>query len=282
MLGPRARLLLAFGIVGILVASGVAYYAATAPTTTGDQLNVVASFYPYAFLAAQVGGDAVSVANLLPPGVEPHEWEPTPAAIAQVHEADVFVYNGYLEVYLAPLFAELPAGKPLRVNTSADLPMRRTGNGDFDPHVWLDPVLAQNVTTAIERALITVRPSASSTFRANGDRLRAELAGIGGDYVGGLRTCQFRTFVTQHEAFGYLAARYNLTMVAIQGLSPDAEPTPQQLSEVRDLINRTGVRYIFYESLVDPRVAQTLAAEANVGTMVLDPVEGLTAEGAAR
>src|SRR5438552_1301731 len=94
----------------------------------------------------------------------------------------------------------------------------------------------------------------------------------------GLQTCARRVFITQHEAFAYLAARYNLTQVAIQGLSPDQEPTPAKVQEILNVINATGSKVVFFEELVNPAVAQTLANEAKVQTMVLSPIEGLTAE----
>jgi zinc transport system substrate-binding protein len=280
MLSQKARILLAFGIVGVLVLAGVAYYVGNAPVPSSGTLNVVASFYPYYYFATRVGGSRAVVSNLLPAGVEPHDWEPTPSAIAQVHEADVFVFNGYVESYLESLFAELPADPPVRVNTSAGLPVRTTGNGQVDPHVWLDPILAGRIVDAIEAGFSAADPEGASVYHANAQEVRAELAGTNAVYASGLRVCGLRTFVSQHEAFGYLAARYDLTMIAIQGLSPDAEPTPEQLAEIRDTINATGVQYIFYEELVDPRVAQTLADETGVATMVLSPVEGLTPDGA--
>ncbi len=279
-LSTRARILLAFGIVAALVLGGVAYYVGKPSAPSGGKLTVVASFYPYFYMAARVAGDRAVVASLLPPGVEPHDWEPTPSAIAQVHDADIFVFNGHAEVYLAPLFAELPADRPVRVNTSAGLPMRTTENGEVDPHVWLDPVLASRVVDSIEAAFSAARPESASVFHANAQQVRAEFAATDAVYAPGLAICTLRTIVTQHEAFGYAGARYNLTVIAIQGLSPDAEPTPQQLAEIRAVINQTGVRYIFYEELVNPSVAETLAAEAGVGTLVLSPIEGLTPEGA--
>lgn len=281
-LSARARILLAFGIVAAVVVAAVSYYVGTTPAPAGGRLGVVASFYPYQYLAQRVGGNLAEVASLLPPGVEPHDWEPTPAAIAQVQAADVFVFNGYDEVYLGPLFAELPADRPIRANTSAGLPVRTTENGEVDPHVWLDPVLAQQIVDAIEAAFTAVRPDSAATFRANAQQVRTELAAIHDLYVSGLERCSLHTIVTQHESYGYPSARYGLTAVAIQGLSPDVEPTPAQLAEIRAVINATGVRYIFYEELVDPAVAQTLAAETNTMTLVLSPIEGLSPEGAAR
>lgn len=277
-LSTRGRVLIAFGIVAALVLVAAAYYARPSPAPRADQLRVVASFYPYQYMAARVGGDLAQVTSMVPPGVEPHDWEPTPDAIAQVHEADIFVFNGYAETFLSSLFAGLPAASPVRVNTSVGLEVRVTENGEVDPHLWLDPVLAQGIVDAIEASFSSVRPASAASFHANAQQLRAELAAIDALYESGLHTCTLDTFVSQHEAFGYVSARYDLVMVAIQGLSPDEQPPPVKLAEIQEVIQATGVQYIFYEELVDPSVAETLANEAGIGTLVLSPLEGLTPE----
>lgn len=280
-LSTRARIAISFGVVGALVLLAfAANYTAPSAVPQRETLKVVASFYPYQYMATRVGGDLAEVSGLLPPGIEPHDWEPTPSAIAQVHAADLFVFNGYSETYLRSLFAELPASRPARVNTSVDLPVRTTENGEVDPHVWLDPVLAQGIVREIEAAFSAAQPESASVFRANAQQLRNELAVMGALYESGLQSCALRTFVSQHEAFGYLSARYNLTMIAIQGLSPDVQPTAQQLAEIRNVIGEMGIEHIFYEELVDPSVADTLAREARVSTLILSPLEGLTPEGA--
>ena len=133
----------------------------------------------------------------------------------------------------------------------------------------------------VAEALSQKDPAGASVYRANAQSLNASLESLDSAFLAGLATCALRTIVVAHEAFGYLSDRYNLTMVAIEGLSPDAEPTPAKIQEILTLVNQTGVRYIFYEELVDPHVAQTLADEAHVQTMVLDPLEGLTADRAA-
>src|SRR5437660_293525 len=128
---------------------------------------------------------------------------------------------------------------------------------------------------AVELGLVG---AGAAVFQANAAKLRQDLARIDGLFGAGLQTCARRVFITQHEAFAYLAARYNLTQVAIQGLSPDQEPAPAKIQEILHVINVTGSKVVFFEELVNPAVAQTLANEAHVQTMVLSPIEGLTAE----
>ena len=279
-LSSRSRVLVAVVLVAAVVLSGLGYFLVTRGAPSGKPV-VVGSFYPYYYVAKSVGGDRVEAVNLVPPGVEPHDWEPSPGDMTTIYSASVFVFNGYLETYLPRVVADLPSGGPVLVNTSAGMTMRHGDNGQVDPHVWLDPVLMRNVVDKVASALGQRDPAGASVYAANAASLKASLETLNSTFTAGLATCTQHTIVVAHEAFGYLSARYNLTMVAIEGLSPDAEPTPQKLAEISDLVNRTGVRYIFYEELVSPQVAQTLAQEAHVQTMLLDPLEGLTAGHAA-
>jgi zinc transport system substrate-binding protein len=147
----------------------------------------------------------------------------------------------------------------------------RAGVGDevgkTDPHVWLDPVLYARIVRRIGAAL--GRP------RAAGE-LAAGVLALDGLYRHGLAHCARREFVTTHAAFGYLAARYGLRQVAITGLDPESEPTARKLASLARLVRRDHIRTVFFERLVTPKLAQTVAREAGVGTAVLDPIEGLT------
>ena len=267
-------------VVAGLVGVGGAYYVVSHSGGAGAP-EVVATFYPYQYLAARVAGDRLSVRALVPPGVEPHEWEPTPRDSLTIALSPAFVYNGYVEAYLANLFRELPADKPVRVNASAGLDVIRGGEGGasaVDPHLWLDPVRVEMTIDTIAAGLSKADPAGKATFEANAAALRQDVERIHTMFVNGLQTCSRRIFITQHEAFAYLAQRYNLTQYAIQGLSPDQEPTPTKMEEILNVINQTGSKYVFFEELVSPAVARTLANEAHVQTMVLSPVEGLTSE----
>jgi len=269
--------MVAVALVVTVLAAGLGYYLVTGSSRNGKPI-VVASFYPYYFVALSVGGDRVNVLNLVPPGVEPHDWEPSPLAVKAIYDARVFVYNGYVETYLPRVLAELPNTGLILVNTSSGLPTRIAENGQIDPHVWLDPVLMRLIVGKVATALIRSDPAGSLYYDTNAASLNASLATLHSAFTDGLASCNLRTIVVAHEAFDYLSARYGLTVVSIQGLSPDAEPTPQKIQEILDTVHRTGVKYLFYETLVSPQVAQTLADEAHIQTMVLDPLEGIASD----
>lgn len=247
-----------------LLASGCGGGAAGA----SGQTKVVASFYPLAFAAEQVGGSHVSVENLTPPGSEPHDLEVSPQDVAAIHDADLVLLLGH---GFQPQLEDA-AGNGGRVLRLLDTPgLARHSNGD--PHVWLDPVRFARIVMRVGRALH--QPAAAK-------RLAARLSGLDEEYRRGLGSCARDEIVTSHEAFAYLAERYGLHQVSITGLSPEAEPDPGKLAGVVDLVRTHGVTTIYFETLVSPRIAETVARETGARTAVLDPIEGLTKDEIAR
>ena len=146
------------------------------------------------------------------------------------------------------------------------------GEVERDPHVWLDPVRYAAMTRAIGAEL-------GATESA--ERLARKLELLDAEFRRGLAHCPRREIVTSHAAFGYLAARYGLEQVPLEGLSPEAEPSARGIADLVDLVRTSGVTTVFFETLVSPRLAQTVAREAGVETAVLNPLEGLTDDEAA-
>jgi len=228
----------------------------------------VAAFYPLAFAAQTIGGPSVQVRNLTPSGAEPHDIELTPRDVAAVQRASVVLYLSHGFQPALEHAVRDAQGKRVDVLQGLDL---RAGVGDeagkTDPHVWLDPVLYARVVQRIGDAL--GRPAAAAP-------LVAKVRALDREYRAGLAHCARHEFVTTHAAFGYLAARYGLKQVAITGLDPESEPTAQKLASLARLVRRDHIRTVFFERLVSPKLAQTVAREAGVETAVLDPIEGLT------
>jgi zinc transport system substrate-binding protein len=245
--------------------------------------NVVASFYPYAFVAERVAGDRATVTNLTAPGLEPHDLELTPQQVADIQDATVVVYEKGFQPAVDEAVDQSAQG--LTLDTTTVVPLEDTStpaeSGDDeptlsgDPHVWLDPTRLATITEAVAAELSRADPAHAAVYRANGSRLVARLHALDRDYRAGLANCQRTQFVTSHAAFGYLAQRYGLQMISISGLTPDAEPSPQRLSELESLVRQDGITTIFSEVLASPALADTLAREVGVNTAVLDPIEGL-------
>jgi zinc transport system substrate-binding protein len=259
----------------------------SSPPPSGKPL-VIASFYPLYEFARQIANGHADVMPLVPPGVEPHDWEPAPQDLKRIREARLFIYNGAgLEPWVDKLSdaAGGPMTSMVRATEGIDLlpgaPSAGTGPkvGDRpDPHVWLDPVLARSMVERIRAALARQDPAHASAYTANARAFTAALEKLHEDFATGLRECERRETVTSHAAFAYLARRYRLTVVPIMGLAPDSEPTPAQLASVARFAREKKVKYIFFEALVSPRLAETLAREIGAQTLVFDPIEGMTRE----
>ena len=229
------------------------------------RLRVVAGFAPLAEVAARIGGDAVDVVNLTPAGAEPHDLELDTDAVDDVEAADLVVFAGG---GFQPALEEVAGRTDGAVLDVLD-------DGEDDPHVWLDPTKLAAIAGRVRDALAEARPDDAAAFAANADAYVAELTALDADFEAGLATCERRTIVTAHDAFGHLAERYRLEPRHIAGLSPEAEPDPATLGEIADEVTDQGVTTIFTEPLVPVDVAETVAREADVETAVLDPIEGL-------
>lgn len=299
--------------VPALVALALA--AACAPSSSGTEgggdtdgrVEVLASFYPLQMIAQEVGGDRVTIGSLTPPGAEPHDVELSPAQVASVGASQLVVYlsgfqpavddavdqAGPAHVVDAADVADLVATgtghsedehaqdehaeEPAQEDEHTEEPAQEDAHdhGDLDPHFWLDPTRVPPVADAVADALTEIDPEGADTYRANAEALAERLTALDAELTSGLATCERRVFVTSHDAFGYLAARYDLEQVGISGVDPETEPSPARLREVGDLVRSEGVTTVFFETLASPKVAQTLAADLGVETAVLDPLEGL-------
>jgi zinc transport system substrate-binding protein len=260
---------------------------------SGDKLEVVASFYPLEFIARSVGGDAVNVTTLTAPGVEPHDLELTPKQVGTIAAAKLVVFEKGLQPAVdeaveqnakeagfdvAPAAKLEDTGAHFEEHEEEHKEAESAGNteGDLDPHFWLDPVRYAGVVQAVTDKLAAVDPGNADGYKQRAETLIGEVDKLDSEFKTGLANCKLKTFVTSHEAFAYLAKRYGLTMVGIAGLTPDAEPTPARIKEVQDIVRKQQVTTIFYEELVSPKVAESIARDVKVKTAVLSPIEGLS------
>lgn len=254
---------------GALIAAGGLLAGCGSSGSGNNRDTVVAAFYPLAYAVEQIAGDAVDVRNLTPAGAEPHDLELTPGDVREVDGAALAFYLG--DGFMPGLETAVKQRSGRSVDLLADQELRpgRGENGGVirDPHVWLDPVRFAAMVRTIGLAL---------GDEAAADRLARRLEALDAEFRRGLATCDRRQIVTSHAAFGYLAARYGLEQVPLEGLSPEAEPSARGLAHLVDLVRKSGATTVFFETLVSPKLAQTVAREAGVGTAVLNPIEGLT------
>ncbi|MCL6457547.1 MAG: metal ABC transporter substrate-binding protein [Gorillibacterium sp.] len=263
--------------------------SASPVTKTGEKLQIVTTFYPMYEFTQQVAGEYADVVALVPQGVEPHDWEPSAKDMAKIQEADVFVYNGIVEGWAEKALASTKNDNRIVVEASHGIELMQgveeeeegeaaEEHGGLDPHVWLSPVLAQQEVTAITAALIQVDPTHKDDFQKNADAYLAKLKELDASYTSELENPKRKEFVTQHAAFGYLAKAYGLIQMPISGLSPEQEPSPDKMVEIIQFAKEHDVKTIFFETMVDPKIAETIAAEVKAKTAVLNPIEGLTDE----
>ncbi|GGM17228.1 metal ABC transporter substrate-binding protein [Promicromonospora citrea] len=242
-----------------------------------DGVTVLASFYPLQYVAQQVGGDLVTVDNLTPPAAEPHDLELSPAQVREIGTADVVVY---LSGFQTAVDEGVEARAPEHVVDAADVAELVEHDEGTDPHFWLDPSRLAAVGQAVADTLAEADPEHADEYAAGALQLGEQLDDLDQEMADGLAACQGATLVTSHTAFGYLADRYALEQVGISSLDPEAEPSPARLREIRDVVEANGVTTLFSETLVSPRVTETLADDLGVRTAVLDPLEGLSEDAA--
>jgi zinc transport system substrate-binding protein len=241
---------------------------------------VVASFYPLYEFSRQVAGDRATVVSLVPPGVEPHDWEPSPQEMVDVQKARLFVYNGAgFEPWVDTLVKHL-TGNTIVIDATKNLDLLKEG-GTLDPHAWLDPVLARAQVDAIHRGLSDVDPANAAAYAENAQAFKARLTALDQAFKTGLSNCESRDVLTPHAAFAYLARRYGLSLIAVTGLTPEAEPSPPELAALVRQARRQNIRYVFTEPLTSSRLAEAIAREIGARTLVLNPIEGVTKEEAA-
>jgi len=271
-------------IIIVLAAGGlIATLALNKHQTTSTKLAITGSFYPLYEFAKNVGGDKVTVTDVTPAGSEPHDYEPTPQQLAEVQKSAVFIYNGAtLEPWVEKFLAGYK-GTVIKASAGIDLKQGQDEEGNsspaiHDPHFWLDPILAQKIVDNIESGLAKADPADKTYFADHAAAYKSELALLDKDFTNGLAVCQSRSIITSHAAFGYLAMRYNINVASIAGVSPDEEPSAAKLAELTRLIREKNIKYVFFESLVSPRLADTLANETGAKTAVFDPIEGISDE----
>ncbi len=277
-------------IVGIIfVISTLAYVLYKNNTFLNPEagkVHVVASFYPYAFFAEQVGGDHISVYSVTPVGVEPHDFEPSPRDLQRIESAQLFIYNG--AGFDAWAEKAITNGSKMNASEYVHLLSLADENEDiheddhdhehseYDPHFWLDTENAEKIVDQIQLQLSTLDPDNSQIYEQNAQKIKQQLENINEEYLGSMQYCKQNEIVVSHNAYSYLGKKYGFTIHSIAGLSTDNEASPQDLARLTQEVRSKNIKYILFETLVSPQVAQTLARETNTKTLVLNPIEGLT------
>jgi zinc transport system substrate-binding protein len=258
------------------------------------KLQAVASFYPVYDITKAVGGDLVEAISLVPSGVEPHEYEPTPKEIENLNNAEVFVILGTnfaefehdLEHSMEGKLKVINAGEGVfLINASEEeheeeeideghAEEDEQSHSGTDPHIWLSPKNMIKMSQNVRDGLVESDTKNAENYKENADAYIVKLQALNTEYKNGLSNCKKDVILVSHRAFGYLARDYGFEQIAISGISPESEPTPQEMATLVEEAREHDVKYVFYEELVDPRIAQTIASEVNATALELNPIEG--------
>lgn len=297
VMNVRRRLISAAAVTATTVLGSATLTACggdTAAAGNTDKFDVVASFYPMAFLAERIGGDHAHVTSLTQPGQEPHDLEISARQTARLQESDAVLYLKNLQPSVDDAVAQ--SGVRTKIDAASLTSLEKHGNevgghaaehddhegseggesSGLDPHIWLDPVRYAQVAEGVGAAFAKADPGHAADYRKNTADLVRQLDALNTEFKTGLAATRTKVFLTTHAAFGYLAERYGLTEEAINGLDPESEPSAARVKELEKMAKADGVTTVFYETLVSDKTAKTVAKDAGLRTDVLDPIEGIT------
>jgi zinc transport system substrate-binding protein len=277
------KITILFSIAILFIVISGLFFSKKNGVKTQSKLKITTSFYPLAEFTRIIGGEFVDVRNITPPGAEPHDYEPSPQDIVAVQNSLIFVMNGNgLDAWGDKMEGELKKKGVIVIKMSDQMnSIENTAEGKqsqktADPHFWLDPTNVMKEVKVVRDAIIKTDSSHTEVYNQNGELYLKKLQILDEKFKVGLSTCKKNEIIVSHNAFNYLAKRYGLTTFYISGLSPDEEPSPKRLADIANLARDKKISYIFFETLVSPKIATTIAQEVGAKTLVLNPFEGLT------
>lgn len=257
-------------------------------THVGDNgLKIFTTFYPMYYITKEIVKDKADITNMIPAGVEPHDWEPTLKTMAELQNSDIFIYNGAgMERWAEKVIKNLDPQKTRIVEASKGIELIKGeeeshGNhdhGDNDPHVWVSPINLKKEAQNVLNAIIEIDGENEAFYKENYNKLADSLDKLDSDIRETAKSFKGNIIVTSHEAFGYFAKEYGLIQIPIRGISPEQEPSPAKLAEIVNLCRKNNIKYVFVEKFVNPKFSKTIADEINGEVLTLNAAHGLTEE----
>jgi len=237
-------------------------------------------------IVKHIGGDTIELVNILPFGVDPHSFEPTPQLMAKIEKSALVIYSGAgLEPWVQGFHFKSKA-----INISEYVNLRRLDakeheshnhheegkHNSVDPHYWLDFKNMQIATEVITKALEKLLPQNTFLYEANKKSYIAMLQQLDKEYREKLSSCKANTVVVSHNALGYLSRNYGFDVESLTGLSPEAEPSAKDVTRIMDDIKKDGVTTIFFEHFVNDKVIKSIAKDSNISIDVFQPLGNVT------
>lgn len=275
-------------LTGIIILSAALIVGSAAffskQNTAQNKPQIAASFYPLAEIAEEIGKEKISIITLIPAGMEPHDFNPNPEDRVNLQKSKIFIYNGAgLEPWITRVLPDLKnielidASKEIELLSASSQKNENEESSLYDPHFWLDPTLMLKIVNAISLKLVETYPENKSFYENNAAKYNEKLLNLDSEFRKEISNCEKKEIITSHAAFAYLAARYGFTQIPISGISEE-EPAVSRIAEIARITKEKNIKYIFFETLTNPRLSETIAKEAGAETLVLNPVEGLTLE----
>ncbi|MCF6462627.1 zinc ABC transporter substrate-binding lipoprotein ZnuA [Clostridium sp. Cult1] len=245
--------------------------------TVGEKPIVYTSFYPLYFLTNEIGRDNIDVRMVIPIGVDSHDYEPSMKQLKGLEEADIFIYNGAgFEAWVDKLIGTIvDEEKTLRASDEVEL---IEISGTVDPHIWLNPENMNSIGEKIKDRLTSLDKENKDEYEKNFKDLSSRLKTLDNQFLEELTIKKKDTILVSHSAFAYMAKRYDFEQISVAGISPEQEPSPRTIANIIEIVEEEGYEYIFLETLANPKTVEIIAEEANLKTLVLNPIEGLTEE----
>lgn len=260
-----------------------------------EKLSVVTTFYPVYEFTDQVAGDHADIEMMITGGTDVHHYEPSARDMAMINDADMFVYSSdEMETWVQSMLASLDNEDLVVVEQASAVDLIESGEDKpaedghghedeeedvhaVDPHIWLDPVLVQDQVETVKEALIDIDPDRSENYTANAEAYQNELQDLHEEFEAAFSDAGQRRFVTQHEAFGYLARRYDLEQMAVGGLSTEVEVSPSRIAEINQLVEEYDIPVIYFQDGANSAIAETVANETGAEVAELYSLEFLPA-----
>ena len=260
-----------------------------------DQISIYTTVYPLQYFAERIGGDAVNVQSIYPPGADEHSFDPTQKEMIKLADADLFFYIGLgLEGFVENAEKTLK-NEHVKMIATADAITEDMleedhdhdheededhghDHGEFDPHVWISPVLSDALAFSVKEALIEAAPDKKEQFEENFEALRDDLIKLDRQFIDMASNAPTKTFYVSHAAFGYLADTYGLEQVAIAGLNSQSEPSQKQLATLVQEAKEQNIKYVLFEQNITSKLTDVIRKEIDAEALMLHNLSVLTTE----
>jgi zinc transport system substrate-binding protein len=249
--------------------------------STFAQVKVVVSFNAMREFTEAVGGNLVEIKTIIPDGVEPHDYEPKASDMINLNNSRIFIFNGYgMETWVGKSLKALNNKNLVAVEAAKGFaPIKNTDpdaikeHGQYDPHVWLSLKGAENASKNIKEALISADPVNKSKYEKNYNVFIGQLESLFNEYKKKFDSIRNRNFVTGHAAFAYLSRDFGLNQNSIEDVFAEGEPSAKKMAELIDYCKKNGIKTVFVEDLVSPKISETLAKEVGAKAVQIYTVE---------